>query len=440
MKSIKSKLVVGAGLAAMLSTPVFAQEVSTPNNISNDQSNWAQIRAELNGNITNVSGEVNAVAAAIGNSFTAEVGGLGNVTNTQHSGREWGVGSDELTATLNITPHGHIGDLEATAAAIANSASITVDGTVAGENPLTNVNSTQTSTSNSTALLNAVINGVDNDISLTSAAINNSLAINSTGRSAITSSQTSAGPSSATLNFGSDIPLRGLEATVATIGNSVTAEFTTAEGLSQINNTQSAEGTYVSNLNATIDKVCGHCGDTEAALQATNASIANSLSVEGTGDLTAVNNQTFMGDAMAHTNMDINTIVGGAEIVTVAMANSATFDMSETGNVNITSTQTNGVIAAPPPPPPVRWDPYAETNLAVGTIIGDAEITSAAISNNLSVSTLPATASVNVDATQNNSALTQTDLNATIDSVTGDLDLTSVAIGNSVNIVNLPDL
>ena len=76
----------------------------------------------------------------------------------------------------------------------------------------------------------------------------------------------------------------------------------------------------------------------------------------------------------------------------------------------------------------------------MGKVTGDVNSTTAAIANSLSVSTLPATASLNVNTTQMNGAYTEATANIHLGDVTGSVSATAAAIGNSVSINNLPKL
>ena len=85
-----------------------------------------------------------------------------------------------------------------------------------------------------------------------------------------------------------------------------------------------------------------------------------------------------------------------------------------------------------------NYDPTAVTNLKLNDITGDVSSTTAAISNTLSVTTLPAAARLNVNTTQMNGAETNAFSNIELGDVTGSVSATAAAIGNSVSISNLP--
>ena len=84
-------------------------------------------------------------------------------------------------------------------------------------------------------------------------------------------------------------------------------------------------------------------------------------------------------------------------------------------------------------------DPRAYSNVGVENVAGDVTSTTAAISNSLSVSTLPNTADVNINSTQLNNAYTGAVANATIADVSGDVSATAAAIGNSVSVSSITE-
>jgi hypothetical protein len=84
------KIVSGAALAVM-ALVVAPGAIAQPkdNAVNNTQGNWAETRARLNADIRSVSQDVAMTAAAIGNSFSAELGGTStlNHPNDHRSGR-----------------------------------------------------------------------------------------------------------------------------------------------------------------------------------------------------------------------------------------------------------------------------------------------------------------------------------------------------------------
>ncbi len=118
--------------------------------------------ANLNGQISNVVGDVGVTAAAIGNSLTVDVARGGSVSNVQYA-------NYDPTANLNLSSYNIAGDLSSTAAAIANTA------TISGE--VASIGSQQVNAAYTVANTNARINKVVGDVSITSAAIGNSLTI-----------------------------------------------------------------------------------------------------------------------------------------------------------------------------------------------------------------------------------------------------------------------
>lgn len=78
------KAISGAALAVMaLAIAPGALAQPKDNNVNNTQGNWAETRARLNADIRSVSKDVAMTAAAIGNSFSAELGGTSAVNTTQ---------------------------------------------------------------------------------------------------------------------------------------------------------------------------------------------------------------------------------------------------------------------------------------------------------------------------------------------------------------------
>ncbi|MFN8874204.1 MAG: hypothetical protein ACK5WW_07100, partial [Brevundimonas sp.] len=119
MKAIR---LIPAATAALLLVAGGAQ-AQTPSprpNLNTVQYNLANIRAELNAVVEDVNGDVNATAAAIGNSLTIDGGTAGNISNYQFF-------RGDAQSLLNSTVTDVVGDVTLTSAAIANSASITTE-------------------------------------------------------------------------------------------------------------------------------------------------------------------------------------------------------------------------------------------------------------------------------------------------------------------------
>ena len=107
--------------ASALALAVFSEAaIAQDRTINNVQANWAQARAQLNSDIENINGEVSLTAAAINNSFSADVAGNAQIRNTQYTIRG-------AAAELNVDIDGVTGNVSTTAAAIGNSASIAAE-------------------------------------------------------------------------------------------------------------------------------------------------------------------------------------------------------------------------------------------------------------------------------------------------------------------------
>lgn len=297
------------------------------------------------------------------------------------------------------------------------------------------VNNSQKNWADTRATINANLSKVTEDVSMTSASIANSFSATLGGNSTVNNFQDSWRNGAANLNIRANDTLGSLTATAATIGNSASIEIDalaggSTSGNSVVRSTQLTHlGRFTSNLNIEGANISGSTpegGGPVTAITGTAAAIANSLSVNVKGDLNATNTQYFNGDVRSTINAKLNDIRGDVTLTSAAIANSASFDTTDSQTVNIRNTQMAG------------YDPTALTNLQLGKVVGDVSVTTAAISNSLSVSTLPATASLNVNSNQQNRAYTEATANINLGDVTGSVSATSAAIGNSVSINNLP--
>lgn len=219
MKTIKSALVAGAAFVALSSvaaaTPCPGPNPCPPNTILNGQLSIGTTVANVQTHITNVTGDVSATAAAIGNSLSVDVVGDTTIGNTQQN---WGYVGSSLNATV-----AHANDVSLTSAAIANSASIKVmdsDSLV--------LNNLQTQAWDPSASLAAHVSNITGDATLTAAAISNSLSVE------------------------------------------------TDASLIRIGTTQRNQGPNIANVNATVTRVAGDVAVTGAAI-ANSVSIKNGL-------------------------------------------------------------------------------------------------------------------------------------------------------------------
>jgi hypothetical protein len=292
-----------------------------------------------------------------------------------------------------------------------------------------NVRNNQNNWAQTRAQLNADINSVSESVSLTSAAISNSFSAELGGVTTLNNVQRADNNASASAYINAHDALGGLNATVATIGNSASIEVDAlgASGLSTVNNDQRAVWNRQFHSHLTIDASDIQAPDaSDVAIDGTVASIANSLSVTGSGNMEATNFQHFHGDVQSFLNADLNNVTGSVNFTSAAIANSASYDIGDSSQFSLTNTQW------------ANYDPQAWSNVNVGDINGDFSSTTAAISNSLSVSTLPETASLNINSQQMNNAYTGATANIQLGDVTGAVSLTTAAIGNSVSINNLP--
>ena len=263
------KTVSGAALAAMaiaIAPGAFAQ--TKENTVNNTQGNWAETRARLNADIRSVSEDVTMTAAAIGNSFSAELGGTSAVNSNQTNRSNAG-------ASLNVNAQNAFGSLTATSAAIGNSASVVIK-EPAGVNPTARgsvVNTNQLYVGNVTA-----------DLNLTGG------------------------------NISSGNPNLGIAATAAAIGNSASVDI---EGNLDAYNLQRFFGDARSNLHVNMNNVYGDSNLTSAA-------IANSASYNATGSnrVNINNNQFANWDPTANSNINLNNITGDITSTTAAISNS----------------------------------------------------------------------------------------------------------------------
>jgi len=137
--------------------------------VRNVQTNWAQSRAQLNSEIDGINGEVSLTAAAINNSFSADIAFNVQLQNYQTTYRD---SSAELNSDINAV----VGDVSATAAAIGNSASATVV-----DSDYASLVNNQRATGVFRADLNIGVDDVVGNVSGTAAAIGNSLSVEAAG-------------------------------------------------------------------------------------------------------------------------------------------------------------------------------------------------------------------------------------------------------------------
>ena len=293
-----------------------------------------------------------------------------------------------------------------------------------------NVNNTQGNWAETRARLNADIRSVSEDVTMTAAAIGNSFSAELGGTSAVNSNQTNYSNAGASLNVNAQNAFGSLTATSAAIGNSASVVIKEPAGVnptargSVINTNQLYRGNVTADLNLTGGNISS--GNPNLGIAATAAAIGNSSSVDIQGNLDANNYQRFFGDARSNLNVNMNNIYGDSNLTSAAIANSASFNATDSKRVSINNTQF------------ANYDPSATSNIRLNNITGDITSTTAAISNSLSVTTLPSQATLALNSNQQNGAGTYANSTINLGDVTGSVTATAAAIGNSVSVSNLP--
>lgn len=194
-------MITTAVLACSLALPAFGQDDIANSVVINGQLNLGDVWSSLNVTARNVDGDVDATSAAIGNSFSANLGDHSEVDNFQ---RVWGVIGSEVNVDLR-----NVGDVNVTSAAVGNTASIHSHGNVPCPNDPSDcpelraelaLNNRQAVEIDPFSLLNLTANGVGN-VNGTSAAIGNSLSVDIGGpNNSITSWQGSAAETTSIVN------------------------------------------------------------------------------------------------------------------------------------------------------------------------------------------------------------------------------------------------
>ena len=293
-----------------------------------------------------------------------------------------------------------------------------------------NVNNTQGNWAETRARLNADIRSVSEDVTMTAAAIGNSFSAELGGTSAVNSNQTNYSNAGSSLNVNAQNAFGSLTATSAAIGNSASVVIKEPAGVnptargSVVNTNQLYSGNVTADLNLTGGNISS--GNPNLGIAATAAAIGNSSSVDIQGNLDANNFQRFFGDARSNLNVNMNNIYGDSNLTSAAIANSASFNATDSNRVSINNTQF------------ASYDPTANSNIRLNNITGDINSTTAAISNSLSVTTLPSQATLALNSNQQNGAGTYANSTINLGDVTGSVTATAAAIGNSVSVSNLP--
>jgi len=424
---MKSLLLTTAAISSLLlAGAAFADDQGTTIDIgavTNQQTDYHQTISNLNANIDNVGKDVSETSAAIGNSLSisgsadgktnASIDGL---TNIQSS-------TGNISATLTSTVHDVNGNVTATAAALCNSASVTVDqskGTVS--------NTQSCAGKDPSSSLTATVHDIVGEVKSTSAAIGNSFSLGASDITKATqvagdlnSTQTQSAADTATSNIHINNIQENVTATTAAIGNTFTA-VADVTGNSDLHQTNS--GAASASMTDTIYSVTKNVSVTAAAIGNSTSVTGNLGSGDGTGNVTS--DQLNSGAITASLTSNVHEINGALNETAAAIGNTATY-AGNAAQVKFTQGNSNNVIAT---------GDFTALNIGnnsgVTGNIQDATFTVAAIGNSLD---LAGTASKGYYVDQTNSAIwTKATSTVNASEVTGNVTATAAAIGNSASI------
>jgi len=254
----------------------FSATLGGKSTVNNNQTTTAPVSAALNVNAQNAFGALTATAAAIGNSASVTIdetqgvsaNNLGSLVNNGQMLRTTVTADATLTGGNISTGNPDLG-IAGTAAAIGNSFSADVNGDLVGNN-------TQRFFGDARSNLNVNMTDVVGNSTFTSAAIANSATYNVTGSNSvnINSTQFANWDPSATSNITLRDITGDLTSTTAAISNSLSVSTLPASGRVNVNsNQQNGAGTYAtSNIN--LGDVTGSVTGTAAAI-GNSVSISN---------------------------------------------------------------------------------------------------------------------------------------------------------------------
>ncbi len=191
-----------------------------------------------------------------------------------------------------------------------------------------------------------------------------------------------------------------------------------ADNANEVTNLQLNDADIFSSLNVEVKDISGE-------LSATSAAIANSFSAELGGSTTADILQNAAGNVNSRLDVSANNFDGAVDLTSAAIANSASVSVEGGDFADITSIQSREAA----------FNPHAALDFS-GSGVGEVSATAAAISNSLSVSTLPSTVNTNVNLSQSNLSNLTAEANLVMRN-TGGVNATAAAIGNSASISNL---
>lgn len=214
---------------SVAAAPAFAQDTEDAvvnNEVINGQLNLGAVWAGMDVHVSDVSGDVNGTAAAIGNSFSASLGNHSQVENFQRT-------TNTIGSQVNATLADVEGDVNLTSAAVGNTASIHSHGNIPCPNDpqdcpelnaeLELTNTQLVGTVDPYAGLNISASGVGN-VNGTAAAIGNSLSVEMGGiGNSITSWQAINGPTGSSVNA-TISNAEGVNLTSAAVANTVSID------------------------------------------------------------------------------------------------------------------------------------------------------------------------------------------------------------------------
>lgn len=277
--------------------------------------------------------------------------------------------------------------------------------------------------------LTANVDNVGKDVSLTSAAIGNSLSVGGSadGKTnasidGLTNIQSSTGNVAATLNSTVHDVNGNVTATAAALCNS--ASVTADKSNGSVSNTQSCAGKDpASTMTATMHDIVGE-------VKATSAAIGNSFSLgttdatkgtQITGDLNSVQTQTAADTATA--SLTINNVQENVTGTTAAIGNTFTAVADITGNSDLHQTNSGTTSAS-----------MTDT---IYSVTKNVTLTSAAIGNTASLTGNLGSGdgTGNVTSDQINSGPITASLSSNVHEINGALNETAAAIGNTATYV-----
>ena len=452
---MKKHLIMGAALAVLAAASTAYADptvIDASGDVQNVQTSVGHEYSNVTNNIQDINGKVTQTSAAIGNSFTVSGtgsdGGIdpnsvaGAISNTQETTK--GIGANIGTTSTPVIIDTVTGDVSQTAAAIGNSATVTVGkaGTVNNYQGVENQDPAAYVNSNIGSLDHSIFGNVN----VTAAALGNSLSVTTPDSTGVIdtinnnvagkdgSGQVNAAPINATVNTTITSVTGTVSETAAAIGNSFSAR---ADSLGSATSVQTNTGPITANLNTDVSEINWN-NVTGNTVSITAAALGNSASFFGNTTATGGidNTQTNGGDISATVTGDVGHATQSvtAKVSETAAAIGNSFSASNTGSdggtdlqslANVmTNSQSNsksitgevGTWAAP---------------VNVTETTGDVSATAAAIGNSATDNFGQIS---NVNNSQTNTGAITSLVNENVNYVTGSLTETSASIGNSLTV------